>query len=427
MSIPPSGKPRAAFILTHESNPHRRRGGISLIALALTRSLGRQGVPVVRIHPNHLDHGLRSRYATRVCTSPDMYDSEAALVDYLLELARHHGSPRVLIPASDDCAQFLGKHRDTLGSSYEVCVAESRVMDVVVDKQRQHEEAERYGVPLPETYFPTSVEAVRRLTQRLESYPYVIKPTVAHTWRLASMRPGSVSKGQKAILVRSGDELVEAFRRMGERAPKVMVQEVVGGRDEQLFTFLACFGRTGAPLAYCVRRKMRQLPIDFGYCTSTLSCHNQAVVDLSLRLLQGIGYSGICGVEYKFDAVSGEHKLIEINARAVNTIGIAPACGVDIPHIAYRDALGEAVEPVTTWRDGVRWYWLWPDFLAAREIRRRGGPGYGEWWRSLRGEATEAISARDDPMPGFLYYRQVARNELRKRLGRAVGRPRPFT
>lgn len=411
--------PGTAFVITHESDPCRKTRSTSLIALAVTRSLGRRGVPVVRIHPNRLEHSLGSRYCTAVAVSPDMYEAESPLVGYLLELAAAYEGPRVLIPASDDCAQFLGMHRDTLDSAYAVCAAAPAVTGLVMNKQRQYETAQRLGVPIPETYFPKSTVEFEALLERLGNYPYVIKPLVAHRWRLASMK--RVSKGRKALRADSPDELRRAYAALGDDQSRVMVQEVIGGRDEQLFTFLACVGESGEPLAYCVRSKIRQLPLDFGYCTMTVSCHDDTVVEQSLRLLRGIGFAGICGIEYKYDAATAEYKLIEINARPVNTIGLAAACGVDIPFIAYCALADHDVRPVTTWRDGVRWHRIWYDFLAVRELRARGGPGYGEWMRSLwGGDQVEAVFAWDDLKPvvryfGGLFYEEFSA-QMRKRL-----------
>jgi len=394
-----------AFIITHEPDPNRKLSSTSLIALALTRSLGRHGVRVVRLHPNALDHSLCSRYVSEVAHCPDMYQSGSGLVDWLVALADRFAGPRVLIPASDDCAEFLGANRARLETRYALCAAPEAVMETLVNKRRQYEAAQRLGIPIPETYFPSSRDEVETLAATISNYPYIIKPLVAHTWRLASMQ--RVSQGRKAITVRTPQDLLEAHASMGADFRDIMLQEVIGGRDEQLFTFLAYFRQDATPLAYCVRRKIRQLPVDFGYCTMTVSCHDDRVVDQSIRLLQGIGFTGIGGVEYKYDAATGQYKLIEINPRPVNTIGLAPACGVDLPWIAYRDLVGEAVEPVTTWQDGVTWYRAWADLLAVRRLKRQGGPTELDWLRSLRGPRTEATFARDDWRPAWHHYRQT--------------------
>lgn len=394
-----------AFVMSHEADPDRRQSSMSYIALALTRSLGRQGVRVVRLHPNRLDHSLRSRYVGEFALCPDLYESASGLVDYLVALADRYEGPRVLIPASDDCAEFLGAYRARLEKRYVLCAAAEPVMAALVNKRRQYEAAERLGIPIPETYFPSSREDVERLATTIGNYPYIIKPLVAHTWRLASMQ--RVSQGRKAITVRTPQDLLDAHAGMGADFRDVMLQEVIGGRDEQLFTFLGYFRQDATPLAYCVRRKIRQLPVDFGYCTMTVSCHDDRVVEQSVRLLKGIGFAGIGGVEYKYDAATAQYKLIEINPRPVNTIGLAPACGVDLPWIAYRDLIGEAVEPVTSWKDGVIWYRWWTDLLAVRRLKGQGGPTEFDWLRSLRGPRTEAAYARDDSRPAWHHYCQV--------------------
>lgn len=421
MTIAPQPSRGTAFVITHEADSNRRQSSMSYIALAVTRSLGRQGVRVVRIHPNRLDHSLYSKYCSDVAICPDMYASQDALVTYLQQLARRYDGKRVLIPASDDCAEFLGAHYHALEAAYELCVAPRAVAEILVNKRRQYEAAQRLGVPIPETYFPESRSDVEHLAATICNYPYIIKPLVAHTWRLASMQ--GVSQGRKAVLVRDAQELRDAHASMGDGFRDVMVQEVIGGRDEQLFTFLGYFRKDGTPLAYCVRRKVRQLPVDFGYCTMTVSCHDDEVVEHSLRLLQGIGFSGICGVEYKFDDTTGQYKLIEINPRPVNTIGLAPACGVDIPYVAYRDLLGERVEPVTNWQDGVTWFRAWTDLLAVRQLRGQGGPSLVEWLRSLRGPRIEAAFARDDRRPAWRYYRQALEQYLSSKLAGANRRP----
>lgn len=413
-------KDGTAFVITHEPNPDRKKKVMSIIALAVTRSLGRQGVPVVRIHPNDLDYSLSSRYVTAFARSPNMYDSEEDLVTFLLELAPHYHGERVLIPASDDCAQVLGKYRESLEPAFTVCVGEPDVIERVMNKQNQYEAAEALGIPIPETYFPKSDADFASVLERATNYPYIIKPLVAHRWRLASMK--NVSKGRKAILVNSQVELTSAYSSMGDARHEVMIQEVIGGRDEQLMTFLAYFDRNNSPLAYCVRKKLRQEPIDFGYCASTVSCHNQSVVDLAIRLLQGINYSGICGVEFKYDANADQYKLIEINARAVNTIGLASSCGVDIPYIAYRDLIGETVPPVTDWKDDVAWYRIWADFFAARDLRRLNGkPGLREWLWILLQDGGDAIFAGDDLMFSISYYTVAISSEILRKMKQMLG------
>lgn len=394
--------PGTAFVLTHESDPGRRGHSMSIIALALTRSLGRQGVPVVRIHPNRLDLSLLSTYCSKVEVSPDFYQSEEDLLAFLLEMKGRYLGKGVLIPASDDCAYFVAKYRDALSAAFKVAAPAWPVMQRLLDKRFQYEQAQRLGIPIPETYFPTGVEDVRRLARELVNYPYVIKPLTAHTWRLASMR--SVAQGKKGFAATTPEALISQYEAIAQGDKAVMIQEVIGGEDERLFTFLSYFNEDAMPLGYCIRKKVRQLPVDFGYCTLTVSCFDPVIQSQSLRLLSSLGYEGISGIEWKLDPRTGEYKLIEINARAVNTIALASACGVDLPYLAFRDKMGAALAPVTSWQAGIKWINFEQDLWAARKLYQLGKLSLFDWLKSISGKKVHAVFSADDSAPFVAYF-----------------------
>lgn len=412
-----------AFVLTHESNPRRTSRSTSLQALTITRSLGRRGVRVIRVHPNRMELSLLSRYCADVEICPNVYGSEQALLEFLLDLARRYDEPRVLFPASDDTAFFLGLHREALLPAFRVPAASKSAIENIINKRIQYAEAQKLGIPIPETYFPASLAEVRALAGRLQGFPYVIKPNVAHRWRLAWVQDQlASSKGTptKGVLVRTAEELVSEYERIAAGDPDVMIQEVIGGEDELLYTFLGYFDAQSQPLGYCVRSKIRQYPLKFGYCTLTVSCENPAVVEQSVQLLQGLKYHGLVGVEYKHDPKTGRYKLIEINARAVNTSAIAPACGVDLPYIAFRDAIGQPLAPVTRWKNGVKWIWMTQDIFAARELNRQQQMTFRQWLQSIKGKRVHAVFAGDDLRPVVYYLAEFFRTHLPKLLSKLL-------
>jgi predicted ATP-grasp superfamily ATP-dependent carboligase len=397
-------KTPTAFVLSHESNPSRGRDdkAISIIALTLTRALGREGIDVVRVHPNRLDHSLSSRYCKAIEVCPDLYESSDELTSYLIDLASKYEGDRVLIPASDDCSNYLAMHADRLSEHYTVLNPSASTMERVRDKRLQYELAESADVPIPETLFPRDYDHLRHAAESMVNFPYIIKPLVAQKWRLESF--AQVANGRKAITVNSKEEMLSEYRRIAEHDAHVMIQEVIAGDDEHLVTFLGYCSEDQKPLAYCIRSKLRQNPVDFGYCSATVTCHNDEVEQYSKRLLAQSEYTGIVGIEFKFDSRAGLYKLIEINTRPVNTTGISIGCGVNLPLIAYRDAIGETLEPITDWPDGVVWVWFEMDFVAARQLRKLGRITYRQWLRSLRGKRVHAILAGDDWRPCINYY-----------------------
>jgi D-aspartate ligase len=409
-----------AFVLTHRSTEDPYAWCASLQALAIARSLGRRGVRVVRLHPGTRELSLASRYCWRAEQCPNVHESQPALLRFLLEKAKTYEGPRVLIPASDDTAAFLGRHREALGRAFRVVAPGAEAMATIIDKRRQYEAARGLGIPIPATYFPHDLAEAQALARTLNRYPYIIKPNVAHRWRLARVRSRMRTPGAKAVVVRDAAELVAEYRAIARFDRDVMVQRVVGGPDTELYGFFGYFDAASRALGYCVRRKIRQLPLGFGYCTLIESCRDDPVVAQSLRLLEGLRFQGIVGVEWKRDPDTGEPLLLEVNARATNTTALPPACGVDLPWIAYADAIGEPVAPVTQWRCGVKWLWLAEDVWAARQL----GLGAGEWLRSLRGEKVGAVYAADDPRPALLDAARFVRTTLGRRLRRLLPAPR---
>lgn len=411
-----------AFVISHEPNPDRAANDktINIIALTLTRALGRDNIPVVRVHPNRLDHSLNSRFCSGVEICPDFNESEEAVSAFFAGLGESYPGRKVLIPASDDCSLYIAKHARQLGKNFILLNPSASTMESVKNKRLQYELATNAGIPIPETYFPESQDELVETAARLDAYPYIIKPLEAQKWRLKSF--AGVANGRKAITVNSREQLISEYSRVAAHDKNVMVQEIIEGQDEQLITFLGYCSKEHKPLAYCIRSKLRQNPIDFGYCTATVSCHNDEVERYSKQLLAVSGYTGIVGIEFKFDAKSNQYKLIEINTRPVNTTGISTGCGVNLPLIAYKDAVGETQAPVTEWQDGVVWIWLSRDLSAARQLKRLGKTTYMQWLRSIRGKRVHAIFAANDLRPFMRFYLQYVGHQLSK-IARAIRIP----
>lgn len=407
-------KRTTAFVISHESDASRsgKDKAISIIALTLTRALGRAGIRVIRVHPNLYDDSLSSRYCDGIEICPDLYESEHALTEFLLQMAGRYEGENVLIPASDDCSLYLARHSQRLTRAFALMNPSAETMESLRDKRRQYELAEAAGVPIPETYFPANDMEAEEIAGRLSSYPYIIKPLEAQKWRLRHYR--KVAQGQKAIVVKDAEELVAEYRRIAAHDRSIMIQEIINGRDEHLLTFLGYCSKDKKPLAHCVRSKLRQWPIDFGYCTATVSCHDETVERYSKRLLRECNYTGIVGIEFKYDPLLNDYKLIEINTRPVNTVGLAIGAGVNLPLIGLRDVTGEPQEVDGDWQDGVIWIRLLQDFSTAIELRRRGRLTWSGWLRSIRGRRVHAILASDDLKPFLQFHVSYVKRWLRK-------------
>jgi predicted ATP-grasp superfamily ATP-dependent carboligase len=177
-----------------------------------------------------------------------------------------------------------------------------------------------------------------------------------------------------------------------------MVQELIPGGDDTLYTVGSYVSREGVPLGVFSGRKLRQTPPGVGTCRVGEAVWMQEAVDAAMRLLKEFGYFGLSQVEFKRDHRDGRFKLMEINPRLWQWHGLAGACGVDLPRIAYEDLVGQAPPPVTMKAAGKRWaITLLPGERPAPQK-----PPY-----------VDAVFARDDPKPGAVHLARIARRALR--------------
>ena len=129
-----------------------------------------------------------------------------------------------------------------------------------------------------------------------------------------------------------------AWERAAPYGPQI--SEVIPGGDERIWTlgsYRDADGRRAglvhraqaAPVAAALRHR----PLGRGPVGPGLAARGHALLD-------ALGYHGISQLETKRDPRDGRDYLIEVNARSWLWIGLATACGVNLPHAAYLDALG---------------------------------------------------------------------------------------
>jgi predicted ATP-grasp superfamily ATP-dependent carboligase len=92
-----------------------------------------------------------------------------------------------------------------------------------------------------------------------------------------------------------------------------------------------------------------------------------------LTYLQNIKYTGLFIAEFKRDPRDDAFKLFEINARSGGDNDFLRACGANHILAAYQEALGEPVDPITTYEIGKYNINLKLDF-------------YQHLWRRLHGQ-----------------------------------------
>ncbi len=343
--------------------------------------------------------GTRSRYCTNSYRLP--MQSESDLLVLLRDLGQRLPTRAVLIPTGDAEVLFMSRNRGPLSEFFDFRLAEEEGLELLANKRSQCELAAKLGVPVPRTYAVVGSGHLEKVAG-LVAYPCVIKAAYSHLWVRHRESTGAGGLG-KLALAKSRSELIAAYDEMARSGLELIVQEVVEGGDDQLYGLYAYLDERSEPLALFVRKKLRQWPLAHGVGCLSVSVRQPQVVEYGLKLLKSVGFRGLANIEFKRDAKDGEVKLIEVNVRGASQTALPVDAGVDIPYIAYQDALGEPVEPVSAYNEGVKWVDLGMDVMAALEHRRQGRLSIWSWLRSIWGCRSYAYFAWDDPLP-FLWH-----------------------
>ncbi len=395
------------------------------MGLDIARSLGRRGIPVFGIDWDAQAAGRRSRYC-RLVLSPDPKQSEQQYVQFLVDWGKKQRTKSVLYPVSDDTALICSRERRLLEPFYEFVMPDHATMVRLATKASLAEAARACGVPTPQTILARDAADVDSVIPSL-AFPVILKPIESAYWHVAPiaslLRENALSGRAKVVLCQDASTLREYYQKIAAHDPRMIVQEVVPGPDENLAYISFYLDRASKPLAIFAGRKLRVLPIGFGSASYVRSHHDADLTRLALRLLAHVQYQGLGGIEFKQDPRDGQLKLIEFNTRFGMWDGLAPRCGVDTPYIAYMDTLRQPVAPQLDYRDNVIWLDWQRDIRAFWMYHRERGLGFKDWLRSLRGEKMWAVYDREDWQPGIALTLGLLRLAWSRSTRRERGKP----
>src|SRR5258705_2351078 len=316
------------------------------------------------------------------------YELPAAVVDvgWVNGLASIRALGEVVVfPTHDEQLNLIAQH---LGDLQVLApFPDWDILEQVQSKRAQLDRAAAAGVDVPQTQYPETAAEARAAAEEI-GIPVLVKPEHSDGFKQRFRR--------QAFRCETLDEVEDAYTQAEEFG--AMVQELIPGGDDTLYTIGSYVARDGRPLGIFSGRKLRQTPPGIGTCRVGEAVWVQDAVDAALRLLEGFGYFGLSQVEFKHDPRDGKFKLMEINPRLWQWHGLAAACGIDLPRIAYADLVGETPNTATMNGDGKRWaITLLP----------------GERPAPQRPPYVDAVFARDDPKPAVVHLARVMRSALR--------------
>jgi predicted ATP-grasp superfamily ATP-dependent carboligase len=319
-------------------------GGLQRKSLAAAWCLADYGHEVHVGESSWLAPGLWSKHCHRRIIYPSILDRPTEHLAFLRSLLERETYDLVLC-CNEDEVHLYAEHLDELGRFARFALPSQDTLVFAKDKSQTIVAAERCGVPHPRTWSPRSEAALDAALREVE-LPIVIKP-----------RTASGARGLSIVRERSG--LRERYLDTHARYPWPILQEYIPS-DEAGNVTVVVLGRSQELLACFSYVRLREFPVAAGASTFVESVRRPDQEALAVKLLRGIGWTGIAMVEFRRDRRDGVPKVIEINERLNASTRLSYLAGVPIPQILYDLYVHGTATPVLDYRVGVRCRWLIP-------------------------------------------------------------------
>lgn len=366
------------------------------IGLSAIRCLGSMGIYTVAIdYSRQGTYGAKSRYCSERLTSPHYKDDPEGFVDFLKEYAKGQDLPPVLIPCHDSYVEVVDLHLDELRKYYLIPQTEAGLYTSLMNKKYLHKRAQDFGVLVPET-IRTDEENFGEKVETLIGFPCIVKPVDSPSFT-AIFR-------SKIFMINNKKELFDAVMRANEAGLEVIVQRIIPGFDDHMFTFDAYLNQDSKVTHWTSFQKYRQYPINYGASVYTIQKYVPELYEIGAKFLEDLGYKGFAEIEFKKDADTGKFYLIEINVRITNFNNLLFKLGLNIPYITYMELVGKPLEPYAVERDvNMAFRYAYEDLLAIRAYIKTGQLTLKEILGTMHRPKAYAIWDFKDPMPALSF------------------------
>jgi predicted ATP-grasp superfamily ATP-dependent carboligase len=355
--------------------------------LNLVRSLGEAGVPVIVIAESAQAPVLHSRHCGQGLVVPGYTTRPQALVEALRSLRERLGHTPVAFPSADPDLRVLVEQADALYGIVHNTVQTPALCAALSDKEALDDLARRHNLPVPVRHklsAQATPESDARAALHTLGLPLVLKPAQPNAWSQADLP--AAFRHVKALVIHDSETLLQRLRELGPVRTRTLAQACIVGEDPQHYEVHAYIDRHGRPVASFCGRKWRVWPPHAGSGCHVESVAQPELVDQALAMLQAIGFRGIANIDYKQDVRTGRHMLLEINPRVSQWHILTTRCGINLPHLAYLDALHPHAAPLPTQplpRTGLRYVNGRFDWHAAHTYRTEGTLSWGAYLASL--------------------------------------------
>ena len=366
----------------------------------LVRALGLAGLRSAVAKPKRFTSASLSRHCTRRIAVPDVDVDETGFVRALVDYGRSCHEKPVLFTEGDGDTLAVSRHRNELENYFHLVLPEASIVEATVDKLAFAALAEAKGLPVPASRILHPGQSFADQVLDWKLFPCILKPTLRNGWFASRLASGE-GRMQKAIRCEDAVKLRAIAASAELHGGAFVLQESVEGGEEWIESYHAYLRPGGEVVGEFTGKKVRTFSRIHGASTYVTILDNPEVTKLGRDVLARIGFSGVVKLDFKRDIRDGKLRLLEINPRFSLWHYPAAVAGVNLPALAFADAMEPGSAKAGRARAGVSWIYLREDWKAMREYRAADELTFRQWIHSVRRADTCHEFAWNDPLPGI--------------------------
>lgn len=283
------------------------------MSLSLIRDLADNGIDIVACGGEERPFAFLSKGVNRRVVLPDPKANPQLYTERLLDLCSEirdkEGQKPVLLPVG---AASLALITDKARRFEEVCLCALPIyeaLEAANDKAQLAELAVDAGVPVPESFAPTSDDDFFKY-----QYPLVVKPVFGEKQGLTA--------AMRYVIAHTPQQAIKAYRDFTfDNTPPVVQKYLEGGG----YGYSVIADRGEIVNAVCHKR-LREYPVSGGPSTCCVTVDGGFLKQYAEKLVKALNFTGPAMIEFKMDK-QGHPYLLEINPRLWGTFPLTRVSG----------------------------------------------------------------------------------------------------
>jgi hypothetical protein len=191
------------------------------------------------------------------------------LVERLVQYGARQPQPPVLFYYWDEPLLFLSRHREELAKAFRFVLADSALVEALVDKAQFWALANTRSLPVPASAILTPASQPSPPDLRHLGFPLILKPFRRdRTWDTVEQ-----AHGGKAIRVDRPEQLADIWPRLATLEGNIIAQRYVDGPESSIESYHVYVDTSGEIAGEFTGRKIRTLPPSHGHTTALTITH----------------------------------------------------------------------------------------------------------------------------------------------------------